>query len=197
MHTCHFIFYNRPDGTSFFVQIALLWLVTAPWLARHRFPVHSFSNNWTQQVEAEKTVIENLMYRVKKWQYVFYKHVILHGLNISVCVTKNASFLSDQAWRIFWVSLNAAYVMEFFLQSLVKRKVLQNSTMLLMNTWLMLASSMAATQAVFANRSIRWEIALLSLTLNFTNRHHDVSNTMVVAGGTILYDTTLRLQPGA
>ena len=29
----------------------------------------------------------SLMYRTKKYQYVFYKHFLLHGLNISVAMS--------------------------------------------------------------------------------------------------------------
>jgi hypothetical protein len=64
-----------------------------------------------------------LRYRVKKAQYIFYKHVLLHGLNISLAM--HGSLDGDQLgiphapfFRLYWVLLNAAYVLEFFLQVL-------------------------------------------------------------------------------
>lgn len=129
----------------------------------------------------------NRMYQIKKWQYVFYKHVILHGLNISVAFP-NCNVQDDHdspltplpltmQWRIFWLALNASYAMEFFLQSMVKRGVLSQRLMMLLNGLLMASSSVAAVGAVFGN--VRWEAALISLVLNFGNRHHDILNTMV------------------
>ena len=82
---------------------------TAPWLVRHKFPVNSFSANYrkgpgaaveegegTGAVEGvERSFIKlnearliRLMYRTKKIQYLAYKHALLHGLNISVAVSR-------------------------------------------------------------------------------------------------------------
>ncbi|KAL7535692.1 hypothetical protein ACHAWF_005234 [Thalassiosira exigua] len=114
-------------------RAGLLWLATAPWLGRGRFPLHSFSANWTgrengagnlkhSEVEVVQVGTEanddgqafvNIAYRVKKWQYVFYKHVVLHGLNISVAFPRNPSSTSYDTvgphplpatfeWRAFW-----------------------------------------------------------------------------------------------
>jgi hypothetical protein len=153
--------------------IALL-CVTAPWWLRSRFPVHSFSHNWKAKTNSHET----LLYRIKKAQYLFYKHVILHGLNLSLCVAPS-QFVTLLAWRIFWICLHTSYVMEFFLQTLVKRKVLSQSIMLALNRWLMLVSTLAALPSVV--QVLRWDLALASLVLNFVNRHHDVVNTMLVA----------------
>ena len=111
---------------------------------RKRFPVSSFSANWKGNVETKNSNrhndkeggggiqvgtekgskylwLINAMYRFKKWQYVFYKHVILHGLNISDAVTAASSHTNHNDTPLL---LNTSYVMEFFLQSLVKRQIL-------------------------------------------------------------------------
>ena len=135
-------------------------------------------------VEGDKNVSSiNRMYRIKKWQYVFYKHVILHGLNISMAFPQSSDSYYDQVlpitfqWRVFWLALNASYVMEFFLQSLVKRKVLSHGLMITLQWLLMVSSSLAAIGAVLGR--IRYEAVVVSLLLNFLNRHHDVCNTMI------------------
>ena len=80
-------------------------------------------------------------------------------------------------WRIFWIALNTSYVMEFFLNSLVKRGVLSQRYMMILNGLLMCSASLAAICAV---NSVRLEAAVLSLLFNFGNRGHDVINTLVV-----------------
>lgn len=192
------------------IRFGLLWLVTSPWLVRRRLPVHSFSDNWkvyrsTQnkklhtpnrggQAEAQKEH-EILLYRIKKAQYLFYKHVIFHGINIYMAVTttssESASPPYSMSWRIFWLLLNTSYAMEFFLQSLVKRRVIiRQSTMLWLQRWLMMSASAGAVvvlQQIVQSGVTRWELYLLpvisgaSLILNFGNRHHDLLNTMIIA----------------
>lgn len=223
-------------------RILCLWLVTAPWLIRHRFPVHGFSQNWSKgsrtiakepaKSETTKKNIDTsngscrkeeenrnsnvsqkrggeiVLYRIKKAQYLFYKHVILHGLNISVAVggsTSDSLLLSSSSnqttttsnrnhrfdipygihWRTFWLLLNTSYVMEFFLQTLVKRKVLSQAYMIVLQKILMLAASFSAMTVLFGNGTeqalVRPELCLLSLSLNFVHRHHDVFNTMGIA----------------
>ena len=177
----------------------MLWVVTLPWAARGLFPVNSFSANWkadgmsdpvrNNEHSAAPTATLgsiNRMYFVKKWQYVFYKHVILHGLNISVALheangeSMGGALPLSTEWRVFWLCLNTSYVIEFFLQSLVKRRdVISQRSMLLMNALLMASSSLAASSAVFG--AVRWEAALISVLLNFRNRGHDVVNTMATA----------------
>jgi hypothetical protein len=61
-------------------------LATLPWLLRSRFPVHSFSDNYTKHHRP----VTSFLYRLKKWQYVLYKHMLLHGLNVSVAVAAAA-----------------------------------------------------------------------------------------------------------
>jgi hypothetical protein len=196
----HTQYYLKDDKSSVGIQLVLLWLVTAPWLVRGRLPVHSFSHNWKlyekQQQEQQKaqkklssmstkqpppqSSTEVTMYRIKKAQYIFYKHCILHGVNLAVAI--NDRTLSDipysTAWRTFWILLNTSYVMEFFLQSLVKRHVLQQNTMLWFNQVLMVAASLGAT--VLLRHVPLWMVAI-SIVMNFGNRHHDVMNTMGIA----------------
>ena len=229
-------------------RVFCLWLVTAPWLLRNRFPIHGFSQNWSKgsRTRAKETTEETItkksinthseqqsgaktsssdvglgdgeiiLYRIKKAQYLFYKHVILHGLNISVALsTSGPSFFSlfrgEEAsttnhsyhlaipygihWRIFWLLLNTSYVMEFFLQTLVKRKILSQSYMLVLQKILMLAASLSAIKVLFGSDGepavVRPEICLLSLLLNFIHRHHDVLNTIGIALAYCVFDSVL------
>lgn len=91
------------------------------------------------------------------------------------------------------VAPEPSYVMEFFLQSLVKRKtILRQSEMLWLQRWLMMSASVGATVVLWelviisdeahGNRLLLPIISTASLILNFTHRHHDVFNTMAIAG---------------
>ena len=129
-------------------RMALLWIVTLPWVVRTKwFPVNSFSANWTSNNQQqhngnassrnEHNVVRvgtksnersqssiNRVYQIKKWQYVFYKHVILHGLNISMAVISTFDNITDNLhhhplplttkWRTFWLCLNTSYVRNSF-----------------------------------------------------------------------------------
>lgn len=181
-------------------RFALLAAVTAPWLVRGTFPVNSFSANYDPRRGATPSTLVNVLYRLKKYQYLLYKHFLLHGLNIFVaasgalphatwghfrhalsraigigapesfgivstpsnggdagiggsamCAEHALAQLdpSAPAWRSFWICLNASYVMEFFLQTLVKRGLLPQTTMLRLNQLLMAASTLAAIQVRF------------------------------------------------
>jgi len=196
-----------PIVVVFVKRFGMLLVVTLPWAIRKRFPVNSFSANWRKDVEMNKNNrhhdknggirvgtekeskylwLINGMYRFKKWQYVFYKHVILNGLNISVA-SSYQSYKNDTTslplpltpqWRIFWLLLNTSYVMEFFLQSLVKRQVLSQKFMMVLNALLMISASIASMESNVLGQ-VKVEAALISLFLNFYNRGHDVLNTMV------------------
>lgn len=205
-------------------RFLLLFVVTIPWAIRKHFPVNSFSSNWRRRngsignnsnnndernVDCGTTVIQvgttengskslwliNGMYRFKKAQYVFYKHVILRGLNVSVASSLSLQQEHEEQeqpkkddvqlplpltsqWRIFWLLLNTSYVMEFFLQSLVKRGVLTQRFMMVLNALLMISSTIAAMEVNVLGQ-VRIEAALLSLLFNFSNRGHDILNTMV------------------
>ena len=155
-----------------------LLLVTAPWWVRRQFPVNSFSGNWTKTPKSKRSYTETWMYRIKKSQYLFYKHVILHGLNVSIFLRPLRDHAYTQEWRVFWLCLNTSYVMEFFLQSLVRRRALSQTVMLVLNRWLMIVSSLAAIKAVLW--IVRWDLCVLSLLLNLVNRYHDVTNTLLL-----------------
>jgi hypothetical protein len=95
------------------------------------------------------------LYRLKKAQYVFLKHVLQHGLNVGVVVaaarasSSSPSSLADTSFfRAYWLTLNTAFVMEFFMQTLVKKKKLSQQMMLRMNKTLMFTSSLAAAFVV-------------------------------------------------
>jgi hypothetical protein len=156
------------------MRIALLFIVTLPWLVREWFPINKFSDNY-EKVDSLSTPLIRLLYRVKKYQYVFYKHFVLHGLNITIAVT-GISFGDEHFFRLFWLLLNLSYVMEFFLQTLVKKGYLTQTRMLFLQKVLMTASSIAAISVL---RYVNILIALLSLWLNFVHRKHDVYNTML------------------
>ena len=98
-------------------------------------------------------------------------------------------------WRIFWLLLNTSYVMEFFLQTLVKRKILSQGYMLVLQKILMLAASLSAIKVLFGSDGepavVRPEICLLSLTLNFIHRHHEVLNTIGIALAFCVLDSVL------
>lgn len=180
------------------MRLAAVWLVTAPWLCRHLFPVNSFSANWIKNREAnnkkgkpsngkQNSWLEIKLYQIKKWQYVFYKHTILHGLNISVAFpAKSAASKSEaiplplsSSWRIFWLCLNVSYVMEFYLQSLVKRRFISQHSMLALQRVLMTASSISALLVV--KNIVRPELCAMSVMMNFTKRGRDVLNVLFVA----------------
>jgi hypothetical protein len=174
-----------PPVFGMIMRLALLWLVSAPWLIRHRLPVHSFSRNW-KLAKPTSDGTEIVLYRIKKTQYLFYKHVILHGVNISLAVASSSSSSNKSSgtsiphspsWRVFWLALNTSYVMEFFLQTMVKRKVLDQHQMLWLQRGLMAVSSLAA---VVVLQHVSVGICVVSLLLNFVNRHHDVLNTTMI-----------------
>lgn len=182
----HIMGYHQWENA--YIRLFALYLVTSPWHFRKCFPVHSFSNNWKQASSSKQWNIEILLYQIKKWQYVFYKHAVFHGINISVALrgvhgttgnNKQQQLVTSTSWRIFWLALNASYVMEFFLQSLVKRGVLTQNQMLWLQRLLMTASSLAAAVAVLPH--LQFGSCLVSVLLNFYHRGHDVDNTMLLA----------------
>jgi hypothetical protein len=171
-------------------RIGALLLAACPWTIRRRFPVHSFRENWRRMPKEKQKDEEVLLYMIKKAQYVFYKHFVLHGLNISICL--NPSNLSlTQGWRIFWLHLNVSYVMEFFLQSLVKRKILRQIEMLHLQRLLITSATLSALIPIFG--SVQLELCMLSLVLNFVNRYHDVFNTILIVLVGALAQTSLKI----
>ena len=63
--------------------------------------------------------------------------------------------------------------MEFFLQTLVKKRIMHQHTMLSINQLLMLGATSAAVRVL---GRVRWPMALASLALNFLYRHHELFN---------------------
>ena len=159
---------------------ASLALATAPWLFRSAFPTNRFSANYRRReplvadvadagnalrmersagrtTNAVSSVRVRRLYRLKKAQYVFLKHVLQHGLNAGVVVaatrasssSSSPSSLADTLFfRAYWLTLNTAFVMEFFMQTLVKKNKLSQRTMLRANKTLMFTSSLAAAFVV-------------------------------------------------
>lgn len=162
------------------LRVVCCLLVTAPWYLRDLFPVNRFSDNYNK-IDSKSNAFIRLLYRLKKYQYVFYKHFLLHGLNISLAISNDPKDLSTKDYfRMYWMLLNTAYVMEFFLQTLVKKSYMRQATMLWMQQILMLASTFAA---FYVLRSVNVYVACLSLILNFVNRKHDFENTLLVLMG--------------
>ena len=182
---------SSPSPYSSLLKLAALFGVTFPWSLRHLFPVHSFSANWEHKAINQQRPVELLLYKVKKYQYLFYKHVLFHGLNIIVLfppnptINVNLDLPLTTRWRLYWTALNTSYVMEFFLQSLVKRNLLSQQYMILLQRLLISASSVAAVDILITSndRSLfpAFYLAIISMTsikLNFQNRGHDLANTM-------------------
>lgn len=129
------------------------------------------------QVDPKSSAWIRLLYRLKKYQYVFYKHVILHGLNITLALTGRAA-LRERFFHIFWLLLNLSYVMEFLLQTLVKRKYMSQTQLLSLQHILMLAASLSAAAML---RFVSPLLSLCSLAMMFLNRKQDLLNTMLIA----------------
>eukprot|EP00466_Bigelowiella_natans_P010047 jgi/Bigna1/90330/estExt_fgenesh1_pg.C_670084 len=179
-------------------RISIALLVTLPWLVRSYFPVNRFSDNYAK-LSAKKPsnaaagaldwIIPHL-YRLKKYQYIFYKHFLLHGLNVSIAlkdwIVGVRSLATQEYFKWYWLGLNTAYVMEFFLQTLVKRKRLSQTHMLGMQQLLMIVCTMAALPVL---SNVRIPLALLSLVLNFVQRGHEMRNicTVLLFGSIIDY----------
>ena len=158
-----------------FHRILLTLAATSPWLCRHIFPIHAFSDNYTK-IDPRSSDLIRFLYFIKKYQYVFYKHFLLHGLNISLSLFHH-NVVHSREFRLYWILLNLSYVMEFFLQTLVKKKHLSQCYMLVLQHILMVASSVAAI-AVLTH--VNFYIGVLSMMLNFVNRKRDFLNTAVV-----------------
>ena len=150
----------------------------SPWLARSRFPVNPFSANYTTPGKGGTSELIRLLYRLKKWQYLLYKHALLHGLNASVALD-GGSIAGTRYFRTYWLCLNVAYVCEFFMQTLVKRQYMSQAWMLTLQQLLMAVSTLFALQVL---QSVHALPALLSLGLNLKRRGREVSNGMIVIG---------------
>jgi hypothetical protein len=177
LNLCQILYFHAMKHTiPITYRVCGTMLVTVPWLLRDLFPLNKFSDNY-EKFDEKSTALIRIMYRIKKYQYVFYKHFLLHGLNISVALS-GESLIQQWHFRIYWLLLNTSYVMEFFLQTLVKRGYMKQWIMLSLQKILMTASTMAAVLVLLNN--VNWSLASISLVLNFTNRKHDLQNVMHV-----------------
>ena len=160
----HLLAMRRPVGGSGdgVLRLALAFATTLPWLWRGAFPVNSFSENYKHPTKGGTTPLIRVLYRLKKYQYLFYKHALLHGLNVSACLAKAPPRVRGRLFRAYWLSLNAAYTHEFFLQTLVKRRALPQPAMLALNKLLMAGSSVAAIGVLWRFVDFRARPASLS-----------------------------------
>jgi hypothetical protein len=170
-------------------------LTTLPWLVRSRFPVNSFSANYTEQSAPRAWSLIGVLYRLKKYQYLLYKHVLLHGLDATVALTggtEGPALVHSPGFRLYWLFLNTAYVMEFFLQTLVKRGYMSQALMLLLNKLLMVVSTLSAL-SVLGHTNVL--LAAVSLSLNILHRGHELTNFALVLtfGMTLLYADVFNL----
>jgi hypothetical protein len=174
--------------SSRWARAALALAATTPWLARGRFPVNSFRLNY-EGVPLREYTAELALYRIKKWQFVFYKHALLHGLNVSAATTAPgapaAALTRQPLFLLYWIALNTSYSAEFFLQTLVKKGYMEQSTLLKLQRLLMLAASICAAYVL---TYVRPAVALASFALNMLHRGHDVANTALVLAATLVWD---------
>ena len=124
-------------------RLALAACVVLPWRWRVLFPVNSFSANYKTEGVGGKSRLIRFLYRMKKWQYLLYKHCLLHGLNASVAATDSGALVHERHFRLYWLCLNTAYVCEFFMQTLVKRRYMSQNWMLALQQLLMSVSTVA------------------------------------------------------
>lgn len=169
-------------GRSPLARACLCVLMLLPWLVRGRFPINSFSANYAKPGVGGSTPLIRVLYRMKKYQYVFYKHALLHGVNVTVAIDGGA-LVATPYFRTYWLCLNIAYVNEFFMQTLVKRRYLSQQWMLALQHVLMAVSTVYAVQIL---QSVRVLPAMLSLALNFARRGREVSNGLIVLASAVL-----------
>jgi len=137
---------TRSDPEALGLRLVGLFFVTLPWYFRSQVPVNSFSKNY-QNKESAVTLI-GIMYRIKKYQYVFLKHVLIHGLNITLAVRGHATLAHEPAFRFYWIVINWSYTMEFFLQTLVKKKKMDQQTMLNLQKLLMAVATVGSVSVI-------------------------------------------------
>jgi hypothetical protein len=165
-------------------RLLFAFAASSLWFLRSLFPINRFSDNYTKGQDSLSLV--SLLYRTKKYQYVFYKHFLLHGLTFSLAATAQSSGesihftpSSRDSFRLYWLCLNTSYVMEFFLQTLVKKGYMPQSMLLSLQMLLMSVSTFAALDLLSRYCDLR--LGLLSLALNFLNRKREMMNVALVA----------------
>lgn len=189
-------------------RLTLLSAVTFPWVFRGAFPTNRFSDNYDAKKGRDPWGVTSLLYRMKKYQYVFYKHFMLHGLNVGVAIDgfeglrkprikppglgpgPGLSLVDATPFRLYWLGLNAAYVMEFFLQTLVKRRYLTQGRMLRMNQFLMLVSTASAVAVL---RRVSVVGSVVSLAVNFARASGECGGVALAAAAAAAW----RMAPGS
>ena len=127
------------------------------------------------------TPLIRVLYRLKKYQYLFYKHALLHGLNATMGAAADGArdgLVYSDGFRLYWLCLNSAYVFEFYMQTLVKRQHLSQPAMLGLQQLLMAVSSVAAVRVLVD--AVHVAPAALSLALNLLRRRRECSNMLGV-----------------
>lgn len=189
-------------------RLTLLSAVTVPWVFRGAFPTNRFSDNYDAKKGRDPWGVTSVLYRMKKYQYVFYKHFMLHGLNVGVAIDGfeglrkprikppglgpglGLSLVDATPFRLYWLGLNAAYVMEFFLQTLVKRRYLTQGRMLRMNQFLMLVSTASAVAVL---RRVSVVGSVVSLAVNFARASGECGGVALAAAAAAAW----RMAPGS
>ena len=165
-------------------RAALALGVTLPWCWRGSFPVNSFSANYHTAVRVPGGAHVGTLYRIKKAQYLLYKHALLHGLNLSAALD-GLALPGSRPFQLYWMCLNTSYVMEFFLQTLVKRGYLAQPAMLRVQRVLMAVSTATALRVLLA---VRPSAVALSLALNLARRGRELSNVALVLAALLAAD---------
>lgn len=189
-------------------RLTLLSAVTVPWVFRGAFPTNRFSDNYDAKKGRDPWGVTSVLYRMKKYQYVFYKHFMLHGLNVGAAIDGfeglrkprikppglglglGLSLVDATPFRLYWLGLNAAYVMEFFLQTLVKRRYLTQGRMLRMNQFLMLVSTASAVAVL---RRVSVVGSVVSLAVNFARASGECGGVALAAAAAAAW----RMAPGS
>jgi hypothetical protein len=162
------------------------WLSSALWLIRGWFPLNSFSANYSAgTIDPKSTAVTRLMYRMKKWQYVLLKHCLQFGLNLSVALNGAPGLTQNVYFRLYWLLMSTSFVLEFFLQTLVKKKKLAQENLLRMQYILMSLATISSSVVVVGHVNLL--LAALSLIFNFAHRKHDLLNTSVIMAGMAIY----------
>lgn len=176
--------HEHEHDQGIYYRYLLVLLATSPWALRSSFPVNKFSDNY-MKIDEKSNWFIRFLYRIKKYQYMFYKHFLLHGLNFSVALSPlHAQLVKTDSFRLYWMLLNTSYVMEFFLQTLVKKQYITQRYMLGLQLVLMTSASIAAVKVL---EVVKIPFAIISLILNFINRKHDVMNSIMIMTLAVCY----------
>ena len=188
LNLVNILYYHSIPHVEYSSIYMLCFLSSGIWVFRDFFPVNRFSDNYTK-IDPKSTDWIRLLYRMKKWQYVFLKHFLQFGLNLSIAIMATnyrPHMIYSLEFRWFWMFLNTSFVMEFFLQTMVKKGYLQQKMMLELNFLLMICSSITAV--FLMHKFVFWQAGLASLVLNFVNRKHDTLNMgIMICGIYIVY----------